>query len=156
MLKPNKRKWQRLRDEATMDRERAEEECEAHIRHLEDELAHTREELEQEHGQRCQEELGRIEGECADRSERDEAFRTQLSDITNLVQEQTEELARKKELMEQRWAEKEGRRAEKQERCDAMNGMLERIVREREDDRDERERQRAADAERPGESKFGI
>lgn len=139
-----------------MDHERAKEECEARIRQLEDELARTIEKLEQEQGQRRQEELERIKRECADRDERDKAFRMQLSDKTNLVQEQTEELARGKELMEQRWVEMVGRRAEKQERRDTMNGMLERIVREREEDRDERERRQAADAERPGESKFGI
>ena len=141
---------QRLRDEAAMDRERAKEECDARIRQLEEELARTREELELERGQRRQEELERVERERADRDERDEAFRTQLSDITNLVQEQSEGLARKSQLMDERWAEKEGRRVDKQARSDAMNEMLERIIREREEERDERQRQREADAERPG------
>ncbi|OCB90400.1 hypothetical protein A7U60_g2411 [Sanghuangporus baumii] len=138
-----------LRDEIEQARADTKAECEERIRLLEDELARAREELEREREQRRAEELERIEREHADVIERDEAVRGQLSDITNLVQEQHEELARKRELMDERWAEKERRREEKQGRFDAMYEMLERILQEREQERREREEERAAAAQRP-------
>ncbi|KAI5118913.1 hypothetical protein M0805_004689 [Coniferiporia weirii] len=138
-----------LRDEIADARAEAKRECEERIRMLEEELARTREELELERGQRRSEELERIERERADVIERDEAVRAQLGDITNIVQEQREELALKRELMDERWAEKQTRREYKQARSDAVHDMLDRIIQEREQDRAERELERAAAAERP-------
>lgn len=138
-----------LRDEIDQARADAKAECEERIRLLEEELARARDELEREREQRRAEELERIEREHADVMERDEAVRAQLGDITNLVQEQQEQLAQKRELMDERWAEKQQRRTEKQGRVDDMYGMLQRILEEREQERREREEERAAAAQRP-------
>ncbi|KAH8112336.1 hypothetical protein DFH11DRAFT_1728531 [Phellopilus nigrolimitatus] len=138
-----------LRDEIADARAEAKQECEERIRMLEEELARTREELELERGQRKAEELERIERERADVIERDEAVRNQLGDITNIVQEQREDCVRKRELMDERWEEKQMRREHKQARSDTMYEMLERVLQDREQERAERELERAAAAERP-------
>lgn len=138
-----------LRDEIDNARAETRQECEERIRMLEDELARTKEELELERGQRRAEELERIEREHAEMQERDEFLRNQLGDITNIVQEQRDELARKREVADQRWEEKIARRDEKKGRQDDMFDTLLHIVQDRERDRQEREAERAAAAARP-------
>lgn len=142
----------RLREEAENERARANAEHESRVAALEAELARTREELELERGQRRSEELQRIEDDRVGVQERDDAVRGQLSDITNIVQGQREECATKKQLMEERWDEKQNRRVEKDAKKDALFDMVERLVRDREEEKLERERERAAEAERPGKS----
>lgn len=140
----------RLREEAAEDRARAQAECEARIAQLEAELARTREELEMERGQRRQDELERMERERAEVIERDEAMRQQLSDITSLVQGQTEECERKKQLMDERWAEKENRRTDKQARQDELFNLVQQIIQERAEEREVLAQERAAAVGRPG------
>ena len=142
-------RFEAMHKEATEAREQAQRECEERIRLLEEELQRTRDELEQERGVRRNEELERIERERTDVIERDAAIHAQLSDITNLVQEQQMDCTRKKELMDERWAEKQTRREQKDARIGEIFNMLQRILEDRERERLEREQERAAAAERP-------
>ncbi len=139
----------RLREEAA-ETARAQAECEARIAQLEAELARTREELELERGQRRQDELERMEREGAEVIGGDEAIRQQLSDITSLVQGQAEECERKKQLMDERWADKENRRGDKQARQDELFNSVQQILRERAEEREILAQERATAAERPG------
>jgi hypothetical protein len=138
-----------LREEAALDRQRAKEECDARIADLEAELQRTREELERERALRAEEERARLEAESAAAAERHEAMMTQLGDITNLVHQQREECERKNELMESRWAEKENRRATKDEQIALLRATLERMELQMEAERAERQREREEAAQRP-------
>ena len=80
---------------------------------LEDELAEARAELEAERQQRDIESSEIRERERQEFIERDENIRAQLSDITNLVQEQRDMSEEKKALMDARWEQKEARRDDK-------------------------------------------
>ena len=144
---------------------RAKEECNDHLRDKDEEIARgreelarvleelnrAREELDLERGQRRNEELERIERERADVLERDEAVRAQLSDITNLIQEQREEMIRKSELMEERHNETLTHREIKQARQDEIIEMINRILNDREREREERDAERLANEGRPSE-----
>jgi hypothetical protein len=143
---------ERLRAEQDAARVRAEEECQAKISALEEELARVREELENERQQRITEEAETRERERMEALERDEAVRNQLGDITNLVQDQREECARKKELMDERWAEKQTRREHKDSKMQDLFDMVAKIVEDREVDKIKAEEARLANEGKPGES----
>jgi hypothetical protein len=68
---------------------------------LETELAQVKADLEAERALRVSEEADRRERERLEDLERHEAVHAQLSDITNLVQEQRDECVKKKELMDE-------------------------------------------------------
>ena len=148
-------RFEEFRLEIQEARAEAKEECEERIRFLEEELARTRAELENEREQRRLEEMDRfdrlerdrneaLEREHNEAMERDEAVRGQLSDITNLLYQQQEQIEQKRALMEDRWNEKESRREEKQMRSDDVYRMLDRILQEREQERIERENEKGA------------
>jgi DNA repair exonuclease SbcCD ATPase subunit len=143
---------ERLQAEQDAARLRAEEECQAKISALEEELARVREELENERQQRITEEAETRERERMEALERDEAVRNQLGDITNLVQDQREECARKKELMDERWAEKQTRRGEKDSKMQDLYDMVAKIVEDREADKIKAEEERLANEGKPGKS----
>ncbi|KIM92330.1 hypothetical protein PILCRDRAFT_119040 [Piloderma croceum F 1598] len=143
---------ERLRAEQDAARVRAEEECQAKISALEEELARVREELENERQQRITEEAETRERERMESLERDEAVRNQLGDITNLVQDQREECARKKELMDERWTEKQTRREHKDSKMQDLYDMVAKIVEDREVDKIKAEEARLANEGKPGES----
>ncbi|KAH9829235.1 uncharacterized protein C8Q71DRAFT_443147 [Rhodofomes roseus] len=115
---------ERAQAESEAARARYNEDREARIRALEEELAAVRSELENERLLRATEETERRERERIETMDRDEAMRAQLSDITNLVSEQRDELQRKRELTEQHWAEKE----RWMEQCNDANAELRQLV----------------------------
>ena len=143
---------ERLEAERDAARIRAEEECQAKISALEEELARVREELENERQQRITEEAEAREMERREALERHEAVSEQLGDITNLVQEQRDECARKKELMEERWAEKQTRREQKDSKLQDLHDMVAKIVEDREAEKIRAEEERLANEGKPGRS----
>jgi DNA repair exonuclease SbcCD ATPase subunit len=160
-VKSEREELSRLREEAAAERERmaaqlreeheqATEAREARIRALEEELAVVKAELENERQLRITEEAETRERERQENLERDEAVRNQLGDITNLVQEQRDLCARKKELMDERWSEKQIRRQDKDNKLDELRELVNRVVQDREADRLRAEEERAAAEARPG------
>jgi hypothetical protein len=141
---------ERMFAEARDERVRLEEEREAMIRALEEELAQVKGELASERELRVNEETERHERERAENVERDENIRNQLGDITNLVQEQRDECARKKELMEERWSEKAGRREHKDSQLSGLYDMINKVIEDRDAERVRLEDERIAAESRPG------
>ena len=128
---------------------RKEEQCEEKIKALEAELAAVKEELRNEREQQM------VEAETREREkqqclERDEGIRNQLSDISNLVQDQAAEIQRKRELAEERAAEKMSRREEKDMKFLALQDMVQRIVEDREAERIRAEEERITNEGKPG------
>ncbi|KAI0772886.1 hypothetical protein BD413DRAFT_603742 [Trametes elegans] len=119
---------ERAQAEAAAEKERMHEEYQAHIRALESELGAVRKELEDEKLSRQAEEAERRETERAEMLERDEAMRNQLSDITNIVSEQRDELARKRELADERWEVKQGRWEQKDAEDAQTRNMLQQLL----------------------------
>jgi hypothetical protein len=147
---------ERLRAEAEAERARVTEEREARIKALEDELKAVRDELENEKQLRVTEEAETRERERLEALERDEGVRNQLGDITNLVQDQRDLCARKKELMDERWAEKQNRRQDKDAKLSELFDMVSKIIQDREADRLRAEEDRAAAEARPGRLPFPL
>ena len=141
---------ERLRAESEAERNRAVEASETRIQALEEELATVRAELENERQLRITEEAETRERERQEALERDESIRNQLIDITNLVQDQRDLCVRKKELMDERWDEKQGRRAEKDSQLAELHDMVSRLLQDREADRLRAEEERAAAEAKPG------
>jgi hypothetical protein len=141
---------ERLREEVEAERNRLTEEREARIQALEAELMAVRNELENEKQLRITEEAETRERERQETLERDEAIRNQLVDITNLIQDQRDLCVRKKELMDERWEEKQGRREHKDSRLAEIYDMVAKIIQDRETDRLRAEEERAAAEARPG------
>ncbi|OAX31810.1 hypothetical protein K503DRAFT_870477 [Rhizopogon vinicolor AM-OR11-026] len=126
-------------EHARMDEERAQR-----IHELEEELARVRGDLDNERQLRQTENEERMAA-----NERDEGMRAQLGDITQLVSEQRDECARKKELMDQRWEEKEGRRVEKDAQFRELKDMVSRLLQDREADRIQEEERRLQEEGKP-------
>jgi hypothetical protein len=141
---------ERLFAEAREERARLEEEREERVRALEAELAQVKADLENERALRISEEAERRERERMENLERDEAVRNQLGDITNLVQEQRDECARKKELNDERWEDKMNRRAQKDNQLTGLYDMINKIVEDREADKIRMEEERLAAEAKPG------
>ena len=141
---------ERMIEECRQERARLDAEKEARIAELETELVQVKADLEAERALRVSEEADRRERERSEDLERHEAVHTQLGDITNLVQEQRDECARKKELMDERWNEKMNRRVEKDAQIGNLYDMVTRIIEDREAERIRREEERIAAESRPG------
>ena len=141
---------ERMVEELHQERARLDEQKEARITELETELAQVKADLENERALRVSEEADQRERERLEDSERHESVRAQLGDITNLVQEQRDECARKKELMDERWSEKMNRRVEKDAQIGNLYDMVTRIIEDREAERVRREEERIAAESRPG------
>ena len=109
------------------ERDRMHEEYQAHIRALEAELAAVRKELDDEKMARATEEAERHERERAEMLEQNDMMRNQLGDFTSLVTEQRDEIARKRELSDQRWETKQACWEQKDEDAHKRN-MLETIL----------------------------
>ncbi|KAJ7075109.1 hypothetical protein B0H15DRAFT_806418 [Mycena belliarum] len=136
--------------EAQRDAARAQlmEEKEARVRALEEELATLRGELENEKQLRSTDDAEARERErqaLADGSE----TRAQLGDITNLIQDQREACERKKELMEERWNDKQERRQKKEFQWVELKDMVQKIHDDMEADRARAEEVRLADESKP-------
>ncbi|KAG5645169.1 hypothetical protein DXG03_006793 [Asterophora parasitica] len=125
-----------LLEQATMDRLQQAEAQELRIKGLEDELAAVRAELASEKEQRMLIETEQRERESSALLERDEAVRNQLGDITNLVQEQCDVSERKSELADARWAEKQNRRSEKDQKMLDMEALVRKLAQDMEETRD--------------------
>jgi hypothetical protein len=121
------------------------------ITELETELAQVKADLEAERALKDSE-ADRRERERLEEIERRESIRAQLSDITNLIQEQQDKDAKKEELMDERWNEKMNRRMEKDTQIGNLYDMVTRIIEDREAERIRREEERIAADSRPGTS----
>lgn len=137
-------------EELRQERARVDAEKEAKIAELQAELDKVKADLETERAFRLSEEADQRERERSEDLERHEGVHAQLNDITNLVQEQRNECARKKELMDERWNEKMNRRVEKDIRVGNLYDMVTRIIEDREAERIQREEERIAAESRPG------
>ncbi|KAG2347113.1 hypothetical protein BDR05DRAFT_987725 [Suillus weaverae] len=135
---------ERERAEFAAERARIDEERERRVHDLEEELARVRGELDGERQLRQTE-----NEERAAANEHDEGMRAQLGDITQLVSEQRDECTRKRELMDQRWEEKQGRRAEKDAQFHELKDMVSRLVQDREADRIQEEERRLREEGKP-------
>ena len=135
---------ERERQQAELEaaRQRYDEDRDARIRALEEELASVRAELANERQLRLTEESERREREGVEMLERDEAMRQQLEQLTELVSQQREQLERNQELSEQHWTEKQ----QWMEECNSSNAELHRLVQQVIDDR--AEDRAACDADR--------
>ncbi|KAG1752144.1 hypothetical protein EDB19DRAFT_1094104 [Suillus lakei] len=134
----------RERAEFAAERAHMDEERERRVHDLEEELARVRGELDSERQLRQTE-----NEERAAANDRDEGMRAQLGDITQLVSEQRDECARKRELMDQRWEEKQGRRAEKDAQFHELKDMVSKLIQDREADRIQEEERRQREEGKP-------
>ncbi|KAI9460678.1 hypothetical protein HD554DRAFT_2176531 [Boletus coccyginus] len=139
---------ERERERARLDEERQhlDEEREAKIAALEDELARTRAELDNERQLRTTEEN---EARMA-AAERDDALRNQLADLTNMVQQNQALCEEKRALMEEHWAEKQRWKEERDGQIRELMGMVSRLVDEQAAAREREEEQRQANEAKPG------
>ncbi|KAF7366681.1 hypothetical protein MSAN_00926200 [Mycena sanguinolenta] len=124
-------------------------EKEARVKALEEELATLRGELDNEKQLRATEDAEARERERQALSDNAET-RTQLGDITNLIQDQREACERKKELMEERWNEKQERRQNKEFKWVELRDMVQKIHDDMEADRARAEDARLAEEGKPG------
>ncbi|TFK53121.1 hypothetical protein OE88DRAFT_1807017 [Heliocybe sulcata] len=141
---------ERLRAEAEAERAQLEQERENRIAQLEEELARTRAELEDERAQRKTEEAESRERARQEALERDEVVRGQLGDITNLAQENLECCTSKRQIMDERYAEKQTRREEKDAKFQALYDMVNTMMEESAAERQRAEAERAEAAAKPG------
>jgi len=141
---------ERMMEELRRERAGLDAEREARITELEAELAMVKADLETERALRVSEEADRMERERLEDSERHEGVRTQLNDITDLVQAQRDECIQKKEQMDKRWDEKMNRRVEKDAQIGNLYDMVTKIIEDREVERIRREEERIVAESRPG------
>ncbi|KAH0831167.1 hypothetical protein J3R83DRAFT_13743 [Lanmaoa asiatica] len=139
---------ERERERARLDEERRllDEEREAKIAALEDELARTRAELDNERQLRMTE---ADEARMA-AAERDEALRNQLADLTNMIQQNQALCEEKKALMDERWAEKQRWKEERDGQMHELMGMVSRLVDEQAAAKQREEEERQANEGKPG------
>jgi hypothetical protein len=117
-----------LEQQVLAERARADEERDARVRELEEELARVRAELDHEKQQRDHDEEMRRETESQRNLERDEETRQQLSEITDLLLAHREEFAQKRETVEERWREKLEWRDETNRQFQDLFGMVQGIM----------------------------
>ncbi|KAH7337672.1 hypothetical protein B0J17DRAFT_573525 [Rhizoctonia solani] len=117
---------------------------------LEEELAASRDVIERERLERAASEQARFDQLRAEAEEREAINRAQLADITNALEERRAEAARWREADDQRWTEKQARRAGKAERMETLHDLVNGIIAEREEDRRRQEEERVTAAAKPG------
>jgi len=145
---------EQLEQQVLAERKRADDECDARVRELEEELARVRNELDRERQQRDHDEEMRREDESHRNLERDDEMRKQLSEITDLLLAHREEFARKKETVDERWREKMEWRDETNRQFQDLFGMVQTIINNNAEDRQRCEDERRAEAERPCKRNF--
>lgn len=123
------------------------EEREAKIATLEEELARTRAELDNERQLRVTE--GNEARMAA--AERDDALRNQLTDLTNVVQQNHALCEEKRALMDEHWAEKQRWKEERDGQIQGLMNMVAQLVDEQTAARQREEEQRQANEGKPGE-----
>ncbi|KAH9169357.1 hypothetical protein EDB89DRAFT_2073048 [Lactarius sanguifluus] len=138
-----------LEQQVLAERAHAEEERNARVRELEEELARVRAELDHEKQQRDHDEEQRREADAQRNNERDEEMRQQLNEITDLLLAHREEFARKKETVEEHWDTKQEWRQEDNQRWEDLYRMVQGIIQDRAEDRERCEEERRAAAEKP-------
>lgn len=142
---------ERERNQAAMEAERARlcEEQQARIRALEEELTLVKAELENERQLRLTEESDRREHERIEILENNEAVRNQLTELTNLVIQQREEIVVKRDAEDERWARKEDYMVQSANERAQLSDKLDRILNDMEAERARAEEERAARADDP-------
>jgi hypothetical protein len=134
------------RDRIEADAAAMKDQHEARILALEQELATVKADLENERQQRLTDEAEMKERERAEAQERDELVRNQLGDITNLLQDQRDDCARKRDVSDERWAEQQRMNQE----CQELRAMIAKLVEDNEADRMRVEEERIAAESKPG------
>ena len=142
-----------LEQQVLGERKRADDERDARVRELEEELARVRAELDNEKQQRDHDEDMRRETESQRNQERDDEMRQQLSEITDLLLAHREEFARKKELVDERWEEKQAWRNETNEQFEGLRRMVQHMIETCTEEKERCEEERRAAADRPSKSK---
>ncbi|KAF8639219.1 hypothetical protein AX17_001704 [Amanita inopinata Kibby_2008] len=136
--------------EAEAERHRLAEEREVRIKDLEEQLASVKQELEDEKQRRLTEEAETQERQRQELEERDEALRSQLGDITNLIHDQRQVCEVKKDLMEAQWEEKQRRRLDKDAKWIELRDMVLKLHEDLENDRARTEEYRQEADSKPG------
>ncbi len=142
-----------LEQQVLADRKRADDERDARMRELEEELARVRAELDHEKQQRDHDEEMRREAESQRNVERDEEMRQQLNEITDLLLAHRDEFARKEETVDERWREKQEWREETNRQFQGLFAMVQGIRDECAETKEKCEEERRAAAERPSKQK---
>ena len=142
-----------LEQQVLAERKRADDERDARMRELEEELARVRAELDNEKRQRDHDEDMRRETESQRNQERDDEMRQQLSEITDILLAHREEFARKKQLVDERWEEKQAWRNETNEQFEGLRSMVQHMIETCTEEKERCEEERRAAADRPSESK---
>lgn len=140
------------RAEKDRQRDLLDEERLARIAELEAELARCREDSANEKQMRAAEEEERHEAEIRERQERDDALRQQLVDITDILQQQRDDFARKKELMDLRLEDKDRRRENKDRQWNDLYSLVESIINDREAEKERAQAERDAAEGKPSKS----
>jgi hypothetical protein len=131
------------------ERQRTDDERNARIRELEEELARARADLDHERQQRDHDKQLRREADTKRDLERDEDVRQQLNEITDLLLQHREEFARKKEVVDGRWNEKLAWRQERDQQFENLIRMIQGIIDDRAEERGRCEEERRAAQGRP-------
>ena len=138
-----------LEQQVLAERKRADDERDARMRELEEELARVRAELDHERQQRDHDEEMRREADSQRISERDEETRQQLSEITDLLLAHREEFARKKETVDERWNEKLAWRDETNNNFQGLFNMIQGMMDSCAEEKARCEEERRAAEQRP-------
>jgi hypothetical protein len=138
-----------LEQQVLAERKRADDERDARMRELEEELARVRAELDHERQQRDHDEEMRREADSQRISERDEETRQQLSEITDLLLAHREEFARKKETVDERWNEKLAWRDETNNNFQGLFNMVQGMMDSCAEEKARCEEERRAAEQRP-------
>jgi acetoin utilization deacetylase AcuC-like enzyme len=120
--------WEALEQQVLAGCRQAEDERDARMRELEEELARVRAELDHERQQRDHDEEMRREADSQRNLERDEETRQQLSEITDLLLAHREEFARKRETVDERWRDKLEWREETDRQFQGLFSMVQGVI----------------------------
>jgi len=124
-----------LLDQLREEKDHVIEEKDHRIRALEDELNRLRTDFDNERQQRFAEEADLREQERQERMAHDNEMRTQLADLTNLVQDSHNMIEEKKAASDARYAEKQARRQDKEAQEIEKRDMIQKIHDDMEADR---------------------
>ena len=148
----------RVREELDAERERRIADVEAQNNALKEELASLRaqndqlkNDLEQERQLRITEDVARKEAERDEDRQRADDLATQLSEVANIVSDTKNECVRKREVSDERWAQKEAWQSDCNTQMDEMKQMMQGFQQMFQDDLRQRQAEREAEAAKPSE-----
>ena len=154
---------ERIFNELAAERTRIDAEHKAQIEELRQQLTAAREELaaaqaslEQERQLRITEDTERRETDRMEDRQRAEDLATQLADVTNIVSETRDELARKRAVSDERWEQKEAKTAQCDEKMNEMKDMLAGMRDMIQNMQEQQDAQREADAGKPSMSPISL